>query len=216
MMLSGMRFLGLFFLAVAATAISPAWAQAPAAKLSTIAVVDIPYIMQNAAASKGVRTQLDKDNAGYKADFGKREGDLRNAYQELQSQLGLLGPDAQRDRRVAFEQRAADFEREVDFRNRDMANRQNNAMKKVEDGLKAVLLDISSERKLSLILQKGAAPYYDSDLDVTTEAIKRLDAKLPTVKVDAPSALPKGPAPTAGQAPKAAPAPKAPQAPKVQ
>ena len=181
------------------------WAQAPAANLSTIAVVDIPYIMQNAASSKAVRAQLDKDNAGYKADFGKREGDLRNAYQELQSQLGLLGPDAQRDRRVAFEQRAADFEREVDFRNRDMANRQNNAMKKIEDGLKSVLLDLASERKLSLILQKGAAPYYDSSLDLTNEAMKRLDAKLPTVKLDGPAPLPKASA-----------APKAPQAPKGQ
>ena len=209
-MLNAMRLFGVACLAVSLGSVGPAWAQAPATKLSTVAVVDIPFIMQNAASSKGVRTQLDKDNAGYKADFSKREGDLRNAYQELQSQLGLLGPDAQRDRRVAFEQRAADFEREVDFRNRDMANRQNNAMKKVEDGLRAVLLDIASERNLALILQKGAAPYYDSDLDLTNEAMKRLDAKLPTVKVDAPSPLPKGPAPTPGQAPKA------PQAPKVQ
>jgi Skp family chaperone for outer membrane proteins len=173
--------------------------------------------MQNAAASKGVRTQLDKDNAGYKADFSKREGDLRNAYQELQSQLGLLGPDAQRDRRVAFEQRAADFEREVDFRNHDMANRQNNALKKVEDGLRSVLLDLATERKLTLILQKGAAPYYDSDLDLTAEAMKRLDAKLPTVKVDAPSPLPKGPAPLPkGPAPLPSQAPNPLQAPKAQ
>ena len=210
-MLNGMRFFGVACLAVVLGAIAPAWAQAPATKLSAIAVVDIPLIMQNAASSKAVKTQLDKDNAGYKADFGKREGDLRAAYQELQSQLGLLGPDAQRDRRVAFEQRAADFEREVDFRNRDMANRQNNAMKKVEDGLKSVLLDLATERKLTLILQKGAAPYYDSDLDLTNEAMKRLDVKLPTVKVDPPSPVPKAPAPVPGQAPKAPT-----QAPKVQ
>ena len=210
MMLYRIQHLGLLCLAMALVVVGPALAQAPT-KLTTIAVVDIPYIMQNAASSKSVRTQLDKDNAGYKADFSKREGNLRTAYQELQSQLGLLGPDAQRDRRVAFEQRAADFEREVDFRNRDMANRQNNAMKKVEDGLKSVLLDLASERKLTLIVQKAAAPFYDSDLDLTIEAMKRLDAKIPSVKVDPPSPLPKAPAPVAsGQAPKA------PQAPKVE
>jgi Skp family chaperone for outer membrane proteins len=209
-MLSVMRFLGLFLLAVAVSAVGPAraQAQAPAAKLSMIAVVDIPYIMQNAAASKAVRTQLDKDNAGYKTDFSKRDGDLRNAYQDMQSQLGLLGPDAQRDRRVAFEQRAADFEREVDFRRRDMANRQNNALKKIDEGLKSVLLDIAAERKLTMILQKDAAAFYDTDMDLTNEVMKRLDAKLPTVKVDPPAPLPKGPAPLAGQAPKAPQAPK--------
>jgi outer membrane protein len=204
-----MRIIGALLIAVALFALSPAQAQAQApasvAKQVSIAVVDIPYILQNAVSSKAVRSQLEKDDAAYKANFSKREGDLRASYQELQSQLGLLGPDAQRDRRAAFEQRAADFEREVDFRNHDMANRQNNAMKKVEDGLKSVLLDLAAERKLSLILQKGAAPFYDSDLDLTNEAMKRLDAKIPSVKLDAPAPLPKGPAPVPAQNPAKAP-----------
>ena len=196
------RHMKWFFAALTAAFVATggmASAQAPAKPVS-IAIVDIPYIMQNAASAKAVRAQLTKDDSSYKADFGKREGDLRSAYQELQSQLGLLGPDAQRDRRVAFEQRAADFEREVDFRNHDMANRQNNAMKKIEDGLRSVLLDLASERKLSLILQKGAAPFYDSELDLTAEAMKRLDAKLPSVKLDPPAPLPKA-APQAAKPP---------------
>lgn len=200
------RIIGALLIALAFFAIAPARAQsqAPAGKSLAIAIVDIPYVLQNAVSSKAVRAQLSKDDAAYKANFSKRESELRSSYQELQSQLGLLGPDAQRDRRVAFEQRAADFEREVDFRNHDMANRQNKAMKKIEDALKSVLLDLAAERKLSLILQKGAAPFYDSDLDLTNEAIKRLDAKLPSVKLDPPAPLPKGPA----ALPKAKPAPK--------
>lgn len=202
-----MRIIGALLMAFAFLAVVPAQAQTPPAKALTIAIVDIPYVLQNAVSSKGVRDRLAKDDASYKADFSKREADLRASYQELQSQLGLLGPDAQRDRRVAFEQRAADYEREADFRNRDMTNRQNNAMKKIEDGLKSVLLDLAAERKLSLIIQKGAAPFYDSDLDLTNEALKRLDAKLPSVKIDPPAPLPK--TPPAGAKPPAAPKPPA-------
>jgi Skp family chaperone for outer membrane proteins len=199
-----MRVIGALLTALAFFTIAPAQAQTPTAKPLTVAIIDIPYVLQNAVASKAVRDQLAKDDAAYKADFSKRETDLRNSYQELQSQLGLLGPDAQRDRRVAFEQRAADYEREADFRNHDMTNRQNNAMKKIEDGLKSVLLDLAAERKLSLIIQKGAAPFYDSELDLTGEALKRLDVKLPSVKLDAPAPLPKAPAAPAAPKPPAA------------
>jgi outer membrane protein len=171
-------------------------AQAPVTSL-TVAVVDLTYIGQNAAAAKAVRAQVDKEEAGYRAEFNKRNNELRAAYQELQGQMGLLGPDAQRDRRVAFEQRAADFEREVDFRKRDVQNRAGIAMKKVEDTLKSVLLDLASERKLSLIIHKDAAPFYQSEMDLTDEAMKRLNAKLPTVKLDPPGPVPNA---TASQA----------------
>jgi len=200
-MLYAMRVFGAACLAAAVAVAVPARAQAPVTSL-TVAVVDLTYIAQNAAAAKAVRAQVDKEEAGYRTDFNKRNNELRSAYQELQGQMGLLGPDAQRDRRVAFEQRAADFEREVDFRKRDVQNRANNAMKKVEDALKSVLLDLAAERKLSLILHKEAAPFYNSDMDLTDEAMKRLNAKLPTVKLDAPGPVPKA------QAPKPQPAPK--------
>jgi outer membrane protein len=195
-MLRGMRILGAACLAATVAAASPVRAQAPVTSL-TVAVVDLTYIGQNAAAAKAVRAQVDKEEAGYRAEFNKRNNELRAAYQELQGQMGLLGPDAQRDRRVAFEQRAADFEREVDFRKRDVQNRAGIAMKKVEDTLKSVLLDLASERKLSLIIHKDAAPFYQSEMDLTDEAMKRLNAKLPTVKLDPPGPVPKA---TASQA----------------
>lgn len=197
-MLRGMRLLGAACLVAAVAAAGPARAQAPATSL-TVAVVDLTYIGQNAAAAKAVRAQVDKEEAGYRADFNKRNNELRAAYQELQGQMGLLGPDAQRDRRVAFEQRAADFEREVDFRKRDVQNRASIAMKKVEDTLKSVLLDLATERKLSLIIHKDAAPFYQSEMDLTDEAMKRLNARLPTVKLNPPGPVPKA---AAGQAAK--------------
>jgi Skp family chaperone for outer membrane proteins len=205
----GLRLFGVGLIAATMIFAGPASAQQPAqipeatAPL-TIGVVDVPYIMQNSAAAKGIRTQIAKDEAAYKADFAKRDGALRAAYQDLQSQLTLLGPDAQRDRRVAFEQRAADFEREVDFRKKDLQNRENNALKKVEDTLKSTLQGLITERKVTLLLHKGAIVHFESQMDLTGEAMKRLNAKLPSVKVDPPSPLPKAPVAKAApaQAPK--------------
>jgi len=194
-----------FRVSLMAAAFAAALAVAPATSHAqqplSIAVVDIPVVMQNSAAAKGVRAQLDKEEAGYKADFSKREGEFRNQYQQLQSDYAKLGPDAASDRRMSFERKYADFEREVEFRKQDFQGRADRSMKKVEDGLRAVLLDIASERKLDLILVKGAVLYNDSSRDLTQEALKRLDAKLPSVTIDKPAALPKAPA---AQAPKPA------------
>lgn len=167
--------------------------QAPAPPEAAIGIVDVPYIMQNSSAAKGIRAQIDKDEASYKTTYSKRESELRAAYQELQSQLSLLGPDAQRERRVAFEQRAADFEREVDFRKKDLQARENKALKKVEDALKSVLQGMITERKVTLLLHKGAVVHFEPSMDLTEDALKRLNAKLQTVKVDPPAPLPKAP-----------------------
>ncbi|MGE5540081.1 MAG: OmpH family outer membrane protein [Gemmatimonas sp.] len=193
--------------AVAAALVAVAPMRVHAQQMSAVAVVDIPVVMQNSAAAKGVRTALDKEETGYKADFSKREGEFRNAYQQLQNDFAKLGPDAARDRRMSFEQRYADFEREVEFRKQDFQGRADRAMKKVEDALRSVLMDIAKEKKLNLILVKGAVLYYDSEMDLTQDALKRLDAKLPSVTIDKPAALPKAPGNPAAQAPKASPAP---------
>lgn len=200
-MFHGMRVFGAACFAAAFAMAAPVRAQAPVTSIS-VAVVDLNYIAQNAAAAKAVRAQVDKEEASYRADFNKRNNDLRTAYQDLQGQMALLGPDAQRDRRLAFEQRAADFEREVDFRKRDVQNRANNAMKKVEDALKSVLLDLASERQLTLIIHKDAAPFYKTEMDLTDEAMKRLNVKMPSAKLDPPGAVPKAPKPQQQSAPK--------------
>lgn len=204
-----MTFRIAFIVAAVAVAIAAVPAPSQAQQPLAVAVVDIPAVMQNAAAAKGVRSQLDKEEAGYKADFSKREGEFRNAYQQLQNDFAKLGPDAARDRRMSFEQRYADFEREVEFRKQDFQGRADRSMKKVEDALRSVLLDMASEHKLDLILVKGAVLFSDSSRDMTQEALKRLDTKLPTVTIDKPAALPKAPA---AQAPK----PNQPAAPKGQ
>lgn len=197
MMKYGLRLLGVALIAVVAAFAGAALAQqsSPAAPSSmSIGIVDVPYIMQNSAAAKQIRTQINKDEASYKAAFSKRDSELRSSYQELQNQLSLLGPDAQRERRSAFEQRAADFEREVDFRKKDLQTREGRALKKVEDALKSVLQGMITERKVTLLLHKGAVVHFEPSMDLTEDALKRLNAKLPSVKVDPPSPLPKAPA----------------------
>jgi Skp family chaperone for outer membrane proteins len=193
----GLRLLGVALIAAVAAFAGVALAQQsspPAPSAVSIGIVDVPYIMQNSAAAKQIRAQIEKDEASYKAAFSKRDSELRSAYQELQSQLSLLGPDAQRERRAAFEQRAASFEREVDFRKKDLQAREGRALKKVEDALKSVLQGMITERKVTLLLHKGAVVHFEPSMDLTGDALKRLNAKLPSVKVDPASPLPKAPA----------------------
>jgi len=62
----------------------------------------------------------------------------------------------------------------------------NEAMDKVKNGALEVVADIVKERKAMLVLQKQAVVFESEGMDVTAEAIERLDKKLPSVTVNLP------------------------------
>jgi len=62
----------------------------------------------------------------------------------------------------------------------------NDAMDKVKNVALEVVADIVKERRANLVLEKQAVVYEPEGMDVTADAIKRLDQKLPSVPVNLP------------------------------
>ena len=65
-----------------------------------------------------------------------------------------------------------------------------NAARTVETTLRQVIEQLVTERKLMLVLSKSQMMYAAPGLEITDEVLKRLDAKLPTVKVPSPAKAP--------------------------
>ncbi|HEY4134192.1 MAG TPA: OmpH family outer membrane protein [Alphaproteobacteria bacterium] len=173
--------------AVATTA--PAQAQS-----MNIAVVDIQLIMRDSLASKSVTSQIEKQRATYQADITKQENDLRNAEQELNKQRTIVSPEAFAERRRAFEQRVGNLQRDVQNRKRDLDKSLNDAMRTVQTALLDVIGGLVTERKFTLVLIKSQTVYNQPDMEVTQEVLKRLNAKLSSVKVVLPAPTPAAPA----------------------
>jgi Skp family chaperone for outer membrane proteins len=195
------------YLAIAATAIYLACAVIPASAqgLPGVAVIDVLRLQREAAASKSIKAQIEKQFAVHQQEITKQENELRTAEQELNRQRTLISPEAFAERRRQFEQKVANLQRDVQNRKREMDKSQVAAQRIVEQSLSGIVEQLVTERKLTLVLGKNQTIYAAPEFEITDEVIKRLNAKLPSVKVPPP-------APPAAAAPSATPGtpPKAP------
>lgn len=190
------------FLAIVATAMTLACTAVPAAAqgLPGVATIDLQRIQRDSSAAKSIKGQIEKQMASHQQEITKQENELRNAEQELNRQRTLISPEAFNERRRQFEQKVANLQRDVQNRKRDVGNSAVAAERVIEQALKEVVEQIVTERRLTLVMRKELTVYAAPEFEITDEAMKRLNAKLPSVKVT-PPAPPKAPAAAAPKAP---------------
>lgn len=181
-----------FFLFVAtaflfAVSNAPAFAQN---SLNGVVTIDMLRIERDAAASKSIRSQLEKYHTADQQEITKQENDLRKLEQELGQQRALISPEAFAERRRQFEQKVNNLQRDAQSRKREFDKVQVNASRTIETTLRQVIEQLVTERKLVLVLSKAQTMYAAPDLEITNEVLKRLDAKLPSVKVPPPAKTP--------------------------
>ncbi|MBM3487382.1 MAG: OmpH family outer membrane protein [Alphaproteobacteria bacterium] len=163
-------------------------AQAVAQQLSApvIAIIDVQRILEESAASQSIRPQMEKLRETYEAEVRKRESELRAAEQELGRQRTLLSPEAFAERRKAFEKQAAADQRAVQERKRQIDRGFAEAMGQVRNTLLKIAADIASERSANILLPKSFVVLSAKELDITAEALNRLNRQIASVRVTVP------------------------------
>lgn len=194
-----------FFIIIAAT-VCVAFSVVPVSAQGAsggIAVVDMQRIFRDSAASKSIQAQLEKYRVAAQQETTKEENDLRKVEQELVQQRALISPESFAERRRQFEQRVNNLQRDDQNRKREFDKVQASAIRTVETSLRDIIGQLVTEQKLILVLPKSQTIFLAPELEITDEVIKRLNAKLPSVKVSAPAK----PAPQAKTPPTAKPPP---------
>lgn len=151
-----------------------------------IVVADVIQILRDAAAVQSIRAQLEKQRAAYQAELQKQENELRNADQDLAKQRAILSPEAFAQRRRELEKRVSDAQQIVQDRRRALDTAFNTAMQKVNEAMVGVVSDIVQERNYQMVLTKTQVVIVQTQLDITSEVMRRLNRKLPTVAVSIP------------------------------
>lgn len=198
----------LAFAALLIIAAVPTMALGQGGNAPVIAVLDIERILQQSAASKSMRPQIEKIRNDYRNDVKEQEGALRKAEQDLSQQRAVVSADVFAQKRREFEDRARQAQTDVQERKRTIDEALGKAIDKIRGSTEEIARELASERKIDIILPRGAVFLAVQNLDVTNEIMKRLDAKLPTVTVAMPGSQPAAPAQRSGSSSKPAAAPK--------
>jgi Skp family chaperone for outer membrane proteins len=153
---------------------------------SVVAVVDVQFILQEAAASKNIQKQLEAQRETYQNEISKQEDRLRAVEQELNRQRSVLSPDEFAQKRREFEQQVADVQRTVQARKRVLDQAFNESMTKVRDTVLQIVTEVAGEQKATLVLAKQQVVLAEKSLDLTSAVLERVNRKLPTVPVTVP------------------------------
>jgi outer membrane protein len=171
--------------ALAMLQVVPARAQSEQQPPLVIGVVDFDFIMNESKAAKSVKTQLDKQVAAFEADYKKQRKAYQDKEQKLREQKASLSE-------ADFKQKVADLNAQTDKAEEGLTQKKralDSGVKKAVDQIKKSLLEIAAEiakkRGLTMVLNKSTVPLSHPSFDFTEEAMKSLDAKLPSVKLQA-------------------------------
>jgi Skp family chaperone for outer membrane proteins len=186
MILGRVLFVALALAMLAAAPATPVQAQEmPPVRLG---ILDVGRALQNAAAVKGIRSQLGTYMDSYRADTQKEEQSLRTTQDDLARKRTVLSADAFAAERQKLEKRLADAQAKVQDRRQSLERVHAEAMQKVQDALASIVTSVADEKKLTVILRKDQTVYAAAAYEITDEVLKRLDKQLPSVKIGNPNA----------------------------
>ncbi|MCW0182960.1 OmpH family outer membrane protein [Zavarzinia sp.] len=147
-------------------------------------IVDYQRLQTQSKASQDVRRQIQAVQAKYQASVDKDLQALRDEEKKLRDAAPKLS-QAERDKRQkAFETKVADAQRRAQASNKAISEAVDAAGGKVRDALQPIFIDLMTARGANVLLGTNEVIYFDPRLEITTEVLAALDAKLPSIKVD--------------------------------
>lgn len=175
----------------AAQAQQPAPATATPAKSSAAApvilIVDYQKVVRDAEGAKSVRQQIDTYRQNFQKEISGKETELAAKQQELSKQSTVMSAEALTTKRKEFEQQVGEVQRMAIIRGRMLDEAYGKAMNDFNSVLQSIVDRLATERSADLILPRAGLLFVAKNLDVTDEALKRLNQQLPKVTIQMPA-----------------------------
>ena len=151
-----------------------------------LAIIDVQKVLRESTAVSALSREIEQQKVQYQEELREQERALRDADQELTRQRSILSPEAYAKKRGELEQRVATLQREARNRKRGLDKVFTQGMIKVQAELTRVAKEIAEERGLDLVLSKATVVLVKPKFELTQEAVRRLNDRLP----DLPAAQP--------------------------
>jgi len=187
------RRLGLMAALLSLVTVAPAFAQdAPPAAgpmaPATVLVVDYNGLLNTATAATDIRNQIQALKAKMQKSVDADEAGLKKDEEALRGKQASLPADAFAKQRDAFQKKVADVQRRVQERNRQLETALNNATDKMRQAIVPIFSDIMTSQNATVLLDTSSILYADASLDISKQALERLNQAITKVKVELPSA----------------------------
>jgi outer membrane protein len=182
-------------LALAGLLISSA-AMAQPATPPKIVVMDKVAILQYSKVGQDIAKQVQAYAAQAKNELTAQGKALQTEGRTLQQQVAILAPDLKQKKMAAFQAKEESLQTQAQKKDQQIKNAFMQARQAMEMKLGPILQQVVKERGANLVLDKQAIVMANSSaFDITGEVINRLNAEMPSYKVNLNAAPVAAPAP---------------------
>ncbi len=152
-----------------------------------LGIVDFTLIMSESKAAKSLKAQADKQAAAFEAEYKKQGKAFTDAERKLEEQRQSLSKDDLQKKVAELNAQGKKIKDALAERKQTLDSVFNKAREQVKDTLIEIIVDIAKKRGMTLVLNKTDTILSAEGFDFTSEAMKRLNEKLPSVKVQVPN-----------------------------
>ena len=146
-------------------------------------VVDIQALLQNSAAARAVRQQIEAKRAEYTKEISSQEEALRRERDALQRQQASLSPEALNKKGKDFQLKVNELDQNVKAMREALEKSNGNSLQQIQEAIRKITADIAKERKANMVYQRTDLVRFDHSFDATDEVLRKLDKQLPTSTV---------------------------------
>lgn len=176
--------IGLMFIALAAQA-------QEAAPPANIIVIDFDRVSRESLVGQDISAQMQSNQLNlenYARNVQQRLGEEQS---DLRQQQSILDQETYRQRVAQFQQKMQQEQERIQELQQLARQAMQQANLEVQRALRPITRSLMEEKSANIVLDKALVAHHASGLDVTTEAISRLDEAMSSYNVNLP-AIPSG------------------------
>lgn len=151
---------------------------------TSIAIIDVQKIMTKSMAARSAQEQMDKKKKEYEDEIKAQEEKLQKTEKELSSQQSVLAKDVFQKKAQEFKQKVVEVQRKVNSRDQQLKTASNKAGATIQSNVVDIIKDMAKEKGFTIVLPASQTLYSDASMDISDEVLKRLDKKLPNLKLE--------------------------------
>ena len=177
------QFMKLFFLKVIFTLFitGSSLAEYPA---TSVGVIDLNYILSEAKAAKDAANQIEEIAIKIEEEVKASDQDMLDEQNKLIESQSIMATNVFEEKRLDYEKKVQNYNlsRQEKLISIDMLVSE--SRNDVLNALKPILEDIANDKGITILLEKNSVLLNADSMDITDEALKKLDKDLPKIDVN--------------------------------
>ena len=156
---------------------------APVNAAEDVLIVKLQYVVSQSKSGVSLRKQseaLNKEVIDLRDDVSK---DLQAKGQKLEEEKTLLAPEVFQERVNALQTEAESKQQELQTKVQKIQEAIQRASASIDSVMSPILTEIVNEKGAKILLDRQAILFGDPKLDISAEVVKRLNKRLPDIKV---------------------------------